>query len=113
MHLRTLAACSTLGFLLGAAPVSHAVEPHVLRDLAIPSPTLGQPIPCAVTLPDDYDRDPTRRFPVFCCSTAPTAPRTIGSTLAGSSTAATAASPRAACPSSSSHPARATAGTWT
>jgi len=65
MHLRTLAACSTLGCLLGAAPVSHAVEPHVLRDLAIPSPTLGQPIPCAVTLPDDYDRDPTRRFPVL------------------------------------------------
>ena len=65
MHLRRLAALSTFGCLLAWAPVSRASEPHVLRDLAIPSPTLGQPIPCAVTLPDDYDRDPTRRFPVL------------------------------------------------
>ena len=65
MRLRTLAAWSVLAGLLGGAPALHPAEPRVLRDLAIPSPALGQTIPCSVTLPDDYYRDPTRRFPVL------------------------------------------------
>jgi S-formylglutathione hydrolase FrmB len=65
MRLRTLAACSVLAGLLGGAPALHPAEPHVLRDLAIPSPTLGQPIPCSVTLPDEYYRDSARHFPVL------------------------------------------------
>ena len=65
MRLRTLAAWSVLAGLLGGAPALHPAEPRVLRDLAIPSPALGQTIPCSVTLPDGYYRDPTRRFPVL------------------------------------------------
>lgn len=65
MRLRTLAAWSVLAGLLGGAPALHPAEPHVLRDLAIPSPTLGQPIPCSVTLPDEYYRDSARHFPVL------------------------------------------------
>ena len=47
----------------GFGPVPVAAR--VLRDLAAPSPALGQPIPYAVALPDAYDSEPTRRFPVL------------------------------------------------
>ena len=64
MHPRTLAAWSTLMGLL-ASCLAVSAEARVVRDLAIPSPTLGQPIPCAVTLPEAYDREPSHRFPVL------------------------------------------------
>ena len=54
-----LAGLIATGF--GPAPAAA----RVLRDLAAPSPALGQPIPYAVALPDDYDSEPTRRFPVL------------------------------------------------
>ena len=54
MPARTLAAWSTCLGLFSVPFVSVGAEATVLRDLAIPSPTLGQPIPCAVTLPDDF-----------------------------------------------------------
>ena len=47
----------------GFGPVPVAAR--VLRDLAASSPALGQPIPYAVALPDAYDSEPTRRFPVL------------------------------------------------
>ena len=64
MHPRTLAAWSALMGLL-ASCLAVSAEARVVRDLAIPSPTLGQPIPCAVTLPEAYDREPSHRFPVL------------------------------------------------
>ena len=65
MPARTLAAWSTFLGLLSASLASTDAGATVLRDLSIPSPTLGQPIPCAVTLPDGYDQDPERRYPVL------------------------------------------------
>jgi S-formylglutathione hydrolase FrmB len=56
---------STLIGLLAASVAADGAEARVLRDLDIPSPTLGQPIPCAVILPDGYDQDPDRRYPVL------------------------------------------------
>lgn len=65
MPARTLAAWSTLLGLFSAPLAPAVAEATVLRDLSIPSPTLGQPIPCAVTLPEGYDQDPERRYPVL------------------------------------------------
>ena len=65
MRRRGLAVWSTLSGLLAATIGGTACEARVIRDLAVPSPTLGQAIPCAVTLPDTYDLEPARRFPVL------------------------------------------------
>src|SRR5262245_46878889 len=48
---------------VGLAPAPLAAR--ALRDLTAPSPALGHPIPYALALPDAYDREPMRRFPVL------------------------------------------------
>lgn len=47
---------------VGAVPLAQA---RVIREIAVPSAALGQPILCAVTLPDSYDLEPMRRFPLL------------------------------------------------
>ena len=60
-----LAIWSILVGVLASPLIVHKAEARVLRDVDIPSATLGQPIPCAVILPDGYDQDPDRRYPVL------------------------------------------------
>lgn len=45
--------------------VGGPCQARVIREIAVPSPTLGQSILCAVTLPDSYDLEPERRFPLL------------------------------------------------
>ncbi len=65
MRLSSLAALVALAGPIAAASGAPEAQARVLRELAVPSPALGQPIACAVTLPDAYDREPDRRFPVL------------------------------------------------
>ena len=65
MRLGARSILSTLCVLVAAIVGATDAEARVIREIAIPSPTLGQPILCAVTLPDSYDREPTRRFPLL------------------------------------------------
>ena len=65
MRLGSLAVRSALMGLLALGLAAPVAEARVLRDLVIQSPVLGQPIPCDVALPDAYDQEPDRRFPVL------------------------------------------------
>lgn len=56
-----LTVCAVLA-VMGTGFPSQA---RVIREIAVPSATLGRPILCAVTLPESYDLEPMRRFPLL------------------------------------------------
>ena len=64
MRLGARSIWPALGVLV-AAMSGGPCEARVIREIAVPSPILGQSILCAVTLPDSYDREPERRFPLL------------------------------------------------
>lgn len=62
-HPRFIAAAAT-ALLAVPLPLARA-DPANLRTLAVPSAALGREVPVNVLLPDDYDADPGRRYPVL------------------------------------------------
>ncbi|MGE3293773.1 MAG: alpha/beta hydrolase, partial [Geminicoccaceae bacterium] len=55
----------TLCVLVAAIAGDTAAKARVIHEIAVPSTTLGQSILCAVTLPDGYDLELTRRYPLL------------------------------------------------